>query len=161
MPYAENDGVRIHYEVEGEGPSLVLHGGATQSLEGWRRQPVGVAQALRSEYRLILIDPRGLGRSDKPHDPAEYHLTTRVRDVTAVLDAEAIVQAHFWGYSMGSVVGLGLGVHAPERCHALILGGVDPWYVNDRASGLRQAAELRRGTMADYIARQEARGGPL
>ena len=38
-------------------------------LQDWRRVDAAVAQALRGEYRLILLDPRGHGRSDKPHDP--------------------------------------------------------------------------------------------
>lgn len=161
MPCADNDGVRIYYEVEGDGPPLVLLSGFTGRLHDWRRQDIAVAQALREEYRLILMDQRGLGQSDKPHEAAAYALETRVRDVTAVLDTEAIARAHVWGYSRGGVVGLGLGVHAPERCRALIVGGVDPWYVNDRAGSLRVAAELRRGTMADHLARREACSGPL
>lgn len=161
MPYADNDGVQIYYEIEGDGLPLVLVGGAMGRAHDWRREDVAVAQALRAQYRLILIDQRGLGRSDKPHEAAAYALEARVRDVTAVLDAETVARAHFWGYSRGGVVGLGLGVHAPGRCRALIVGGVDPGYVTDRADSLRMAAELRRGSMADHLARHEARNGPL
>src|SRR3954447_26749762 len=70
MPYASNDGVRIYYEREGSGPPLVLHHGFTRSLEGWRDN--GYADVLNTEYELILMDARGHGRSDKPHDPAAY-----------------------------------------------------------------------------------------
>lgn len=161
MSYAENDGVSLYYEVEGEGPPLVLHAGNMQRLQDWRRADVAVAQALRDEFRLILMDPRGFGRSDKPHDAAAYALTTRVRDVTAVLDAEGIDRAHFWGYSLGALVGFGLGVYAPERVRALILGAVSP-YATDRPDFRGIAAELRRGTMADFVAATEARvGSPL
>ena len=55
MPYAENNGVRIYYEVMGtDGPPLVLQHGFTQTLETWKRE--GYVEKLESEYRLILID---------------------------------------------------------------------------------------------------------
>ncbi|MFN8515041.1 MAG: alpha/beta hydrolase [Chloroflexia bacterium] len=63
MPYVDNEGVRLYYEVEGDGPPLVLHVGGFQRLQDWRREEVAVAQALRGEYRLILLDPRGQGRA--------------------------------------------------------------------------------------------------
>jgi pimeloyl-ACP methyl ester carboxylesterase len=67
MPYVDNDGVRIHYEVEGHGPSLVLQHGFTHSLRRWYLH--GYVDALRNDYELVLIDARGHGKSDKPLDP--------------------------------------------------------------------------------------------
>jgi pimeloyl-ACP methyl ester carboxylesterase len=160
MPYAAHDGVRLYYEVEGEGPPLVLHPGVMMRLQEWRREDVAVAQALRGEYRLILIDPRGQGASDKPHDPAAYTYATRVRDVTAVLDAVGVDRAHYWGYSLGALIGYGLGVQAPDRCGALVLGGGAPASL-DPPRYARQAAALRQSRMADYVAQLEAGAGPL
>ena len=74
MPCANNEGVRIYYEVEGQGPPLVLMHGITDSLEVFRL--VGYVEALKSDYRLILIDARGHGASDKPHDSDAYRRTT-------------------------------------------------------------------------------------
>src|SRR5215471_13174551 len=105
MPYADNDGVRIHYQVEGEGPPLVLQHGFSESVVDWYE--AGYVDALRSDYRLILIDARGHGASDKPHDPDAYELERRVADVVAVLDGLAIGKAVFWGYSMGGWIGFG------------------------------------------------------
>src|SRR3984893_13969291 len=85
MPYADNGNVRIHYQVEGEGPALVLQHGFTESVVDWYE--AGYVEALRPDYRLILIDARGHGASDKPHDPDAYVLNRRVSDVVAVLDA--------------------------------------------------------------------------
>ena len=90
MPYASNEGVRIHYEVEGSGPPLFLHVGFLGTLEDWRREDTRYVEALRDAYRLVLLDPRGQGRSDAPHDPSAYTLDQRVGDVLAVLDAEGI-----------------------------------------------------------------------
>jgi pimeloyl-ACP methyl ester carboxylesterase len=127
VPYAYNDGVRIYYEVEGSGPPLVLHIGFLGSLEDWRREDTRYVQALSDACRIVLLDPRGQGRSDAPHDPSAYTLDQRVGDVLAVLDAEGIERAHHWGYSMGGWVGFGLGASAPDRVVSLVLGGADPF----------------------------------
>jgi pimeloyl-ACP methyl ester carboxylesterase len=95
MPYANNNGVRIHYEVEGDGPPLVLIHGFYADLEYWRL--LGYVKALKSSYHVILIDLRGHGLSDKPHEPAAYGETQRVGDILAVLDAEGVQTAHVWG----------------------------------------------------------------
>jgi pimeloyl-ACP methyl ester carboxylesterase len=63
----------------------------------------GYVEALRPDYQLILVDARGHGASDKPHEPAAYALSLRVSDIVAVLDALHLSTAHFWGYSMGAV----------------------------------------------------------
>jgi len=125
MPYADNRGTRIHYEVEGEGPPLVLQHGFTGNLRRWRT--FGYVDALKSSYRLILVDARGHGASDKPHDPAAYELSLRAGDVTAVLDALKIPGAHYWGYSMGGWIGFGMAKHAAGRVLSLVIGGAHPY----------------------------------
>jgi pimeloyl-ACP methyl ester carboxylesterase len=67
MPYTTNQGIRIHYQLEGAGPPLILHHGFTASLEAW--YDWGYVDALQHDYRLIVVDARGHGGSDKPHDP--------------------------------------------------------------------------------------------
>jgi pimeloyl-ACP methyl ester carboxylesterase len=91
----------------------------------WRQ--FGYVQALHHDYQCILLDTRGHGASDKPHDPAAYTLERRVGDVGAVLDALHIQQAHFFGYSMGGWIGFGMAKYAPERVHALLIGGAHPY----------------------------------
>ena len=127
MPYASNDGVRIYYEIEGSGPPLFLHVGFLGTLEDWRREDTRYVEALRDDYRLVLLDPRGQGRSDAPHDTSAYTLDQRVGDVLAVLDAEEVEHAHYWGYWMGGWVGFGLGASVPDRVVSLVLGGADPF----------------------------------
>lgn len=123
MPHTHNDGVRIHYQVEGAGPPIVLQHGLMMSLRRWSM--AGYVDALKSKYQLIMIDARGHGQSDKPHDPAAYELGARARDVVAVLDDLAIGKAHYWGYSMGGLIGFGLAQYAAERLSTLIIGGMD------------------------------------
>jgi pimeloyl-ACP methyl ester carboxylesterase len=125
MPYANHDGIRIYYQVEGQGTPLVLQHGLADSLESWYE--LGYVPALRADYQLILVDARGHGASDKPHAPNAYGLHRRVGDTVAVLDALDIRQAVFWGYSMGGWIGFGLAKYAPERVQALIIGGQHPY----------------------------------
>ncbi len=125
MAYAVNAGVRIHYSVEGDGPPLVLQHGFLQSIADWHE--AGVVAALRRRFRLVMLDARGHGGSDKPHDEAAYTIDKRVGDVCAVLDAEGIGRAPFWGYSMGGYYAYAMGVFAPERVSALIIGGQHPF----------------------------------
>jgi pimeloyl-ACP methyl ester carboxylesterase len=127
MPYVDNGGVRIHYEVEGRGPALVLHHGFTQNLRRWHL--AGYVDALRNDYELVLIDARGHGTSDKPHEPTAYALATRVGDVVAVLDDVKRDTAAFWGYSMGGRIGFGLAKYARGRITAFVIGGQHPYEV--------------------------------
>jgi pimeloyl-ACP methyl ester carboxylesterase len=125
MPYTTNHGIRIHYQVEGEGPPLVLQHGFSDSLESWYE--MGYVAPLQHDYRLILIDARGHGASDKPHDPTAYTMQQQVTDVVAVLDALALPLAHFFGYSMGGRIGFALAKYAPTYFTSLIIGGASPF----------------------------------
>ncbi len=125
MPFASHGDVRIHYRLEGAGPPLVLvHGFASSSeqfyLTGW-------VSALKDRFRLIVLDARGHGESDKPHEPAAYRMDLQVGDVTAVLDELGIRKARFLGYSMGGNIGFGMAMYAPDRVTCLIIGGGDTW----------------------------------
>jgi len=133
MPHAVNGGVRIHYEMEGEGSPLLLHAGSGMSAGDWR--DFGHVAAFRQRHRLILMDPRGHGDSDKPHDPALHAPEIRVGDALAVLDALGIAKAHYYGHSYGGVFGYHLGIHAPHRFCSLILSGGHPYAANTQ--GLR------------------------
>ena len=151
MPYASNDGVRVYYEVEGGGPPLVLHVGFLGSLEDWRREDTRYVEALRDDYGLVLLDPRGQGRSDAPHDPSAYALDQRIGDVLAVLDAEGIERAHYWGYSMGGWVGFALGAFAPDRVLSLVLGGADPFQSDAGPIEDDEWLRLFRQGMPDFV----------
>ena len=125
MPYADNDGVRIHYEVRGEGTPLVLLHGFGVSGDAWHTG--GHVDALADAFQVITMDARGHGRSDKPHDLSSYSLLKRVSDVTSVLDAVGVDTAHLLGYSLGGVTGFGLSKYAPERFRSVIVLGAHPY----------------------------------
>jgi pimeloyl-ACP methyl ester carboxylesterase len=114
-------GVPIHYEVEGRGAPLVLHHGFTDSLVTWYEY--GYVDALGSDHQLVLIDARGHGESDKPHDISAYAGDAMPLDVVAVLDQLQIGQSAFFGHSMGGGIGIALAHCAPTRFTALAIGG--------------------------------------
>ena len=157
MPYANNHSVRIHYQVEGDGPPLVLQHGFTSSLQSW--YAYGYVATLRQHYQLILIDARGHGQSEKLYDPQAYALQHRVEDVLAVLDALQVDNAHYLGYSMGGRIGFGIAKYHPERFLSLMIGGMHP-YESPSASAEARIALLQRG-MAAYVADAETQNGPM
>jgi pimeloyl-ACP methyl ester carboxylesterase len=122
MAYATNpdDGVRVFYEAVGHGtPLVLLHGSATSSLL-WRA--LGYVDALKARYRVVVLDARGHGRSDKPRDEDAYAIERIAADVVAVLDDDGLERVHYAGYSLGGRVALALGFAAPERFRSLVIG---------------------------------------
>ena len=125
MPFAKNDGLSIYYEVEGKGIPVVLSHGLSMSLEDWKEQ--GYVESLAEKYTVILVDSRGHGRSDKPHDASAYSRYNFAMDHIAVLNSIGLDRAHFVGYSMGGFACLGVGIHSPNRCITLSIGGSQPF----------------------------------
>jgi pimeloyl-ACP methyl ester carboxylesterase len=150
MPYANNNGVRIYYEVEGEGPSAVLAHGLSGSTNMWRRNG-GYVNALRGDFRLILFDARGHGQSQKPHDASSYGLKM-ADDVVAVLDDLRISDAHYLGYSMGARLGFRTALRHADRFRSFVLGGCSPY--RDEAQ-VKVEEELMEG-MKMLLADREA-----
>jgi pimeloyl-ACP methyl ester carboxylesterase len=135
MPYAGNrgDGCRVYFEDDGgDDAAVVLHGGLLDSVELVRDSSIAAALPA-DEFRLIYVDHRGLGRSDKPHDPADYAMPLRVGDAVAVLDELGVERAHFIGLSWGGRLGFGIGEHAPDRVLSLVIGGQQPYAWPDGA----------------------------
>jgi pimeloyl-ACP methyl ester carboxylesterase len=128
MAYATNpiDGVRSYVEDwGGPGAPVIVYDGLADPIEA--AQDRGLVQALRSEFRLVFVDHRGHGRSDKPHDVAAYALPIRVGDFRAVLDELAIPRAHVLGFSWGARLGFAIGEYAPDRVRSLVLCGNQPY----------------------------------
>jgi 3-oxoadipate enol-lactonase len=111
------DGTRLHYIVEGSGPPLVLVGGRTSNIEGawWRYIP-----ALAPRFKVIALDNRGTGASDKPETP--YSMPLMAEDAFAVLRDTGETSAHWFGLSMGGMILQQLALAHPEAVRSLILG---------------------------------------
>jgi len=153
MPHANNQGVRIHYEVEGNGPPFVLLHGGLSNMEVWYE--MGYVKSLKEDYKLILIDARGYGASDKPHNPEAYGMELLVADIVAVLNDLNVSKAHFLGYSMAGWVGFGIAKYAPERFNSLIIGGAHP-YLQDQNELDANIQLLKKGKDAVIEAMEKA-----
>jgi len=118
------DGIRIAYLDRGEGaPVLLLHGFAADHRGNW--EAPGIIDALvAAGRRVIALDARGHGASDKPHDPAAYADPAMERDPQSVLDRLGIAQADVAGYSMGAMTAARLAASEPSRVRSMILAGV-------------------------------------
>ena len=113
-------GVKLRYVVEGQGPPVVLIHGLTLDVESQWADP-GIIKALAQDYRVIALDCRGHGKSDKPHEAAAYGMEM-VEDVCRLLDHLQIKKAHIIGYSLGGSIALKLLTSHPEHCSSAVLG---------------------------------------
>jgi pimeloyl-ACP methyl ester carboxylesterase len=110
------DGTRLHYIVEGTGPPIVLVGGKTSSIEGaWWRYIAPLAR----QAKVIALDNRGAGASDKPD--SEYSTRLMANDALAVLHAAGETSAHCVGISMGGMILQQLAIDHPDAVRSLIL----------------------------------------
>ena len=112
----EVNGIELYVEEHGAGtPVLLLHGWP-DSARLWRHQvPFLVAHG----FRVITPDQRGLGRSDRPAEVADYRLTSAVADVGGILDALGIGSAHVVGHDYGAAVAWLTAMLLPERVTTL------------------------------------------
>jgi len=140
MSHLDRDGVRIYYEVQGEGEPLLLSHGYSATSKMWEKQ----VEALRGRYRVVVWDMRGHGRSDSPDDPALYSEEATVADMAALLDLEKAPQAIVGGLSLGGYMSLAFHARLPERVCALLLFDTGPGYKSDAArDGWNRNAEAR------------------
>lgn len=121
-----NKGARIAYLDAGphDGhPVLLIHGFASTAHVNWVF--TGWVSALnKAGYRVIALDNRGHGGSEKFHDPKYYTPEQMASDSLALLEHLAIGRAHVMGYSMGARLSAFLALAAPELIATLVFGGL-------------------------------------
>lgn len=116
--FTTSDGIKIHYMQLGEGSPVVLIHGYTGSAEGnWYRN--GIAETLAKDHRVIALDCRNHGRSDKPQENG----AGKAEDVIELMDHLKIEKAHIHGYSMGGMITGRLLASNPERFITAAFGG--------------------------------------
>jgi pimeloyl-ACP methyl ester carboxylesterase len=141
----DSDGVRLHYEINGpeQGmPIVLVHGFASDYRLNW----VGTRwqETLTGEgFRVIGLDCRGHGHSDKPHDLDSYAVAVMAADVVRLLDHLDVPVADYLGYSMGSRIGLEMVIDRPARVRRAVLGGIGSAGAIDRSDAIGEA--LLRG----------------
>jgi pimeloyl-ACP methyl ester carboxylesterase len=119
-------GLTLAYDdIAGRGPDTVVlvHGFATSAEENWRR--LGWYGAFeRRGARVVALDLRGHGRSEKPHEASAYGVEAMAGDVAALMDHLGIERADLMGYSLGARLAAMAATAHPGRVATLILGGV-------------------------------------
>ena len=148
MTTFQSSGLAIAYDDIGSGGAgcvVLAHGFATNRAENWRR--LGWYGAFeRQGYRIVALDLRGHGMSDKPHDPAAYDGDIMAADIIALMDHLKLNRVDLMGYSMGSHLALRVALTHPERVANLILGGVGARVLHPAslgADGMTMAQALR------------------
>lgn len=117
MPVCSVDGAKIHYEVSGEGYPLVLVHANPFDRRLWLYQ----AAHFSTFFKVINVDLRGYGYSDKPGSPTS--VVEMGEEVVAVCRQEGVKEAVVAGISVGGVIALQLGLDHPELFKALVLVG--------------------------------------
>jgi pimeloyl-ACP methyl ester carboxylesterase len=119
--YADYDGVKVFYEVFGEGDVTLLF------MQGWQlaysRMWKAQVPYFARHYRVVTYDMPGNGRSDRPTDPAAYGIDAHIGWARAVLDATNTEKAIAIGISMGAYGALMLAISEPQRVEGLVCIG--------------------------------------
>jgi pimeloyl-ACP methyl ester carboxylesterase len=126
--YTSFDGTKIYYEVKGDGYPIVLIHGFSGTGEGWKKGPL-YNDLLNAGYKVIILDQRGNGRSDKPHTDAAYAHDAEAKDIMGLVSSLKIKQYSVVGYSRGSIIASRLLV-LDKRVHKLVMGGMGDGYTN-------------------------------
>ncbi|MBV8810390.1 MAG: alpha/beta fold hydrolase [Acidobacteriaceae bacterium] len=137
MPYATNPGVRIYWEEYGSGAPVLLIMGLGFTHEMWFR----ILPALSAQFRVIVFDNRGVGRSDSP--PGPHLIREMAHDAAAVLDAAGIDHAQVVGASMGGMIAQELALRYPARVTSLLLGCSSHGGILARWPDLRKSCAIK------------------
>ena len=152
------DGLRIAWEMCGDGDAvLLIHGFASSRAQNWRAT-TWYKSLQDAGYRVIALDCRGHGDSDKPHDPAFYNYDKMAGDALAVLKAAGADSARILGYSMGGHIGIALLMQYPECVQKLAVAGVGETYLRGQFNRRFEIADAILEPDIERVANPIARG---
>jgi pimeloyl-ACP methyl ester carboxylesterase len=147
MPFANAaDGVKLSYEVTGEGPAIIFVHELAGTLHSFDLQ----VAALKPRFRCIAFNARGYPPSEVPPDAQSYSQDIAAADIGAVLDAAGAKDAHVMGVSMGSAAALQFALAQPARVRSAIFCSI--------GSGSDAKPEEYVATMEAMAARIEQNG---
>ena len=129
MPYLNRDGVDIHYEVQGNGPALLLTHGYSLTSRMWHPQ----IEPLAAARTVIAWDLRGHGQSDSPTDEDAYSEAEVTGDMAALLDHLGFDRAVVCGHSLGGYLSLAFVASYPAIVDGLIVANTGPGFKQDKA----------------------------
>ncbi len=116
------DGTRIHYDIVGEGKPVVLLHGFISNSESWKRAPVRQALA-DAGFRVITLDLRGNGLSDKPHTAEAYERNAELKDVMSLMKFLGVGTYDVVGYSRGAILTAKL-LTMDKQIRRAVMGGM-------------------------------------
>jgi pimeloyl-ACP methyl ester carboxylesterase/predicted glycosyltransferase len=116
--YVDRDGVRVHYEVFGSGETSIVFAPADTIVDGrmWKGQVAWLAR----RHRVVVIDPRGNGASDRPVGPEHYSDHIQVADTIGVMDAVGVERAVLVGLCESAWFALLAAARHPERVTGVV-----------------------------------------
>lgn len=124
MPSFNSDGVEIAFIDEGAGdPVLLIHGFASNLETNWVNTS-WIKTLTGAGYRIVALDNRGHGKSQKLYDLAAYPAPVMAEDARRLLDHLGIARADVMGYSMGARISAFLAMKHPDRIRSLVFGGL-------------------------------------
>ena len=115
MPFAENSSVKLYYEEEGHGQAIILVNDLIEDHLFWNT----VRKELSKNFRVIVFDQRGMGRSTIPK--SSFKVEDMAKDVLAIADALKIEKFHIVGDSMGGATAQLVARKHPDRVEKLVL----------------------------------------
>ena len=142
MQRFNSDGVIIAYKDEGAGdPVLLIHGFGSNSTVNWRNTN-WMRTLTHAGFRVIALDNRGHGQSEKLYDPEQYPARIMAEDARRLLDHLKIDRADIVGFSMGARISAFLTINHPERVRSVTFGGMGINLVNGIGGSDEIAAAL-------------------
>ena len=147
MELFQSDGVRIAYMVEGAGEPIVLvHGFASNTEANWI--DTGWVRTLAAAGRkVIALDNRGHGQSDKPREAKAYSTLIMAEDVRRLMDHLGVSRADVMGYSMGARIATFLSFTHPDRVRSAVFAGVG----DNMLHGMVGAGPIAAALEARYV----------
>ena len=156
MPFIERDGVRLHYEVSGQGPAILLTHGFASASQFWQ----GQVETLSPRFTVITWDMRGHGSTDAPENPSAYTEEATVADMRAILDACGVERAILGGHSLGGYMSLAFRLVHPRRVRALLIFDTGPGFRSDAPREQWNERARRTGDRLEERGIEHLREGP-
>jgi len=168
MPHATINGIKIYYEVHGEGFPIVWCHEFAGDYRSWSRQ----VEFFQRHYRVITYNARGYEPSEVPTDGSLYSQEQDIEDLRGLLQHLGIGRAHIGGFSMGASVALNFGLAYPSIARSLVLAGIgtgstDPALFRSRiqefarrleTEGMSSMSDYPRGPERVQLLRKDAKG---
>jgi len=168
LPKAPINGIRLHYEIAGEGFPLIWCHELAGDCRSWESQ----VRFFSRRYRVVTFNARGYPPSDVPEDADAYTQERQVEDLHGLMRHLGMEQAFVGGLSMGGSVALNFGLAHPGMARALIVAGTgtgstEPgpyrrqveWFARELESqGMQALADYARGPTRQQFMRKDSRG---